>query len=1020
MFGTPRRRIGVTSLMVGLALVSHAQGQGRPGGGGGGGGFGGGGGGGRPGGGGVGGGGIGGGRPGGGFGGGGGVSGGSGVYGGGGGSRPGTPSPGGGGFIGGGNRPAYQGPPQPGIPGPAPGGGYYPPSYAPGQYSVTNPFSTRPPATYQPRVVYVPSGGASAPHAGPLPGHWQQAQTYATTGQTAQARAIIDAQVAKNPTLDGMLGVMSESRRAGLGRDVTGDLTTRTRRLAQQEITNGNKTAAPWVALAALSYDAGNREEFRQVTSTLVRDHPNDKHAHYYYAVRQMEDGDYRGAEESLNRARELGMPEEDISDMLRATIYAQKWVWEYAGIVGGLTAAWVLGLLVLYLSGRALSAATVRAIDRAHEDPDAVRNGGFLRRAYGLVIAAAGVYYYLSLPMLLLVSVALPLTLAYGLLLVPFLSLWLILLVFVFGFGGIVTAVSGIRAAMTVVRPKELGRVLEPDEFPDIWACAREAAAAVGTRCVDEIRLLPTADIAVVERGSAVARMRDRGRRVLILGLAALHEMKRDAFLAVLAHEYGHFLNRDTAGGRLSLQVDAAMRRFAEAIVRRGKVRWWDLAVHFLQAYHTTFMRLSFGSRRLQEVLADQVAVKAYGRAAFEEGLTHAIRRSFEFEWSLSDAVRNAVQSGRPVCALHVPAAHRPILHREQIESMIQAELNRPSDRMQSHPSPRERFTLAAVVDPNPRPTRPESVWAGDGDDLLAADVSRELEDSVRQEADRVGAIHDVLIQELSRILRRVDHPQAYYDRAMLQMSRGAYAAAASDLTAALRDVPDSREARFARAMAYSKLGRYDDAARDLTQVSLAFSNEQFADSDEIYRVNFELGVACGRCGRFDQAVTACSLALHARSDSLAARVERGRAHARSGRFAEALEDYDTALARWPDATEVLHDRATVLEKLGRKAEADHCRAEASRLGVAPPPVDAPVLLRAKVVGPEAVPPSDDWDAVDPPTPDPIPTLPVAKLIPAAHPVPVAPAVAAPELHPDVEENPFEQMNSASRRTVP
>lgn len=1027
-----RPRIWTVPLFVLLAVVADATGQGRPGGGGGG--FGGGGGG-------IGGGG--GGRPGGGggYGGGGAYGGGGGIYGGGG-SRPGTGVPGGGGsspggggsFFGGGSRPGYSGysgPPQPGVPGPAPGGRYYPPTHAPGNYSLTNPFAARPAATYQPRVVYVPAGGSGS-SSGPLPSQWQQAQSYANSGQTAQAKAIIDAQIGKNPTLDTMLGAVSQSRRAGLSRDITSDLTTRTRAMAQQEISNGNKTAAPWVALAALSHDAGNRDEFRTVTSTLVRDHPNDKHAHYYYAVRQMEDGDYAGAEASLNRSRELGMPDEDISDMLRASIYAQKWVWEYAGVVGGLTAVWVLGLFALYLSGRFLSAATVRAIDRAHDDPDAVRHGGFLRRAYGFVIAAAGVYYYLSLPMLLVVSVALPLTLAYGLLMVPFLSLWLIPVVFLLGFGGVMTAVSGVRAAFSIVRPKEMGRVLEPDDFPAIWACAREAAAAVGTRCVDEIRLLPTADIAVVERGSAAARMRDSGKRVLILGLAALHEMKRDAFLAVLAHEYGHFLNRDTAGGRLSLQVDAAMRRFAEAIVRRGKVRWWDLAVHFLRGYHTTFMRLSFGSRRLQEVLADQVAVRAYGRAAFEDGLTHAIRRSFEFEWSLSEAVRTAIQSNRPVCALHVPLSHRPILHREQIEAMIRAELDRPSDRMQSHPSPRERFALAGVLDPSPRPVRPEFVWTGGDDDLLAADVGRELEESVREEAERVGAIHDLLIRELTRILRRTDHPQAYYDRATLQMSRGAYAAAVKDLTAALRDVPGSRDARFARAMAYAKLGRHDDAANDLTTVALDYSRDRFADNDEVYRVNFELGVACGRCGRYEQAVTACSLALHANPDALAARVERGRAHARAGRFADALQDYDTALARWPDATEVLHDRATVLEKLGRKAEADESRAAATRLGVAPPPVDTSVVLRAKVIVPDAVRPADDWDGVEPTAPDPkaeakpepkpepaeIPTIPVAKVVrppvpfaPVIRPAPVPPPVPVPPPTPAPEVNPFEGM---------
>jgi Zn-dependent protease with chaperone function len=32
------------------------------------------------------------------------------------------------------------------------------------------------------------------------------------------------------------------------------------------------------------------------------------------------------------------------------------------------------------------------------------------------------------------------------------------------------------------------------------------------------------------------------------------------DAFRAVLAHEYGHFTNRDTAGGEIALRVNRDM----------------------------------------------------------------------------------------------------------------------------------------------------------------------------------------------------------------------------------------------------------------------------------------------------------------------------------------------------------------------------------------------------------------------------------------------------------------------------
>ena len=41
--------------------------------------------------------------------------------------------------------------------------------------------------------------------------------------------------------------------------------------------------------------------------------------------------------------------------------------------------------------------------------------------------------------------------------------------------------------------------------------------------------------------------------------------------FKAVLAHEYGHFSNRDTAGGGLALQVRRSLGAFATTLAQAG-----------------------------------------------------------------------------------------------------------------------------------------------------------------------------------------------------------------------------------------------------------------------------------------------------------------------------------------------------------------------------------------------------------------------------------------------------------------
>ena len=75
-----------------------------------------------------------------------------------------------------------------------------------------------------------------------------------------------------------------------------------------------------------------------------------------------------------------------------------------------------------------------------------------------------------------------------------------------------------------------------------------------MGTRPVDAIFLTPGAEVAVFERGRWLDKARDRARRSLILGLGVVEGFHIDPFRAVLAHEYGHFLHRDTAGGDVAL----------------------------------------------------------------------------------------------------------------------------------------------------------------------------------------------------------------------------------------------------------------------------------------------------------------------------------------------------------------------------------------------------------------------------------------------------------------------------------
>src|SRR5207237_4201638 len=105
-------------------------------------------------------------------------------------------------------------------------------------------------------------------------------------------------------------------------------------------------------------------------------------------------------------KAESLGMPHEATQQILGAIEEAKnerisglaKYFYYALYCVG----AWALGLLVLFVAGKILSAKTLHSIETS--DPNDVTGGGQagLRNIYKKVIAAAGIYYYISLPVVM------------------------------------------------------------------------------------------------------------------------------------------------------------------------------------------------------------------------------------------------------------------------------------------------------------------------------------------------------------------------------------------------------------------------------------------------------------------------------------------------------------------------------------------------------------------------------------------------------------------------------------------
>jgi len=305
-------------------------------------------------------------------------------------------------------------------------------------------------------------------------------------------------------------------------------------------------------------------------------------------------------------------------------------------------------------------------------------------------MINISGIYYYLSLPIVLVLLIV-----AVGGALYLFFAVGRLPIYFLF----LIVASGGITifymVKTLIVRPKtqDDGRELMETEAPGLFELTREVARDMNTRPIEEIRITPESDLAVYERGSWRMKMSDKGKRVLIIGTGVMRDFRVDDFRAVLAHEYGHFSHRDTAGGEVAFRVRRDIHLYAYALAVSGQARWWNLAYQFLRLYDFIYRRISHGATRLQEILADRVAAQMYGERSFVNGLSHVVRKTIEFVLLARTEIDDARKNRRPFANLYELNIHSE----KTIEEKYTEAINRKTTNDDTHPSPTDRFRYIA-----------------------------------------------------------------------------------------------------------------------------------------------------------------------------------------------------------------------------------------------------------------------------------------------------------------------------------
>jgi Zn-dependent protease with chaperone function/Flp pilus assembly protein TadD len=446
------------------------------------------------------------------------------------------------------------------------------------------------------------------------------------------------------------------------------------------------------VALLLASANLNNMTVARQADQTLLDVAPNSPIAHYFSGLFAATDKKWEKADAELRTAQALGMPADMVQEALNGGISRNVALIRFLRWGGIASIFWLIGLGMLFLAGTFLSNATIHSLSKLEPNIGAQLQPSerVIRSIYRIVIIILSIYFYISIPFVVLLLLIVVGGAFYLFFLIGTIPIKLAIILVFMLFASIYAILHSI-----LKRKKELppGRLVSRADAPELWKMIEQVASKIETRPVDAIYLTPFTGIAVNERSGILKKLRKSGKRNLILGMGVLSGLNQGQFASILAHEYGHFYNRDTAGGDLAYRVIASLNQMAIGMAQSGASQAFNPAWLFIIAYQKIYLRVTMGASRLQEVLADRFATMAYGKNNFVEGLKNIIRQTLAFQLHANFEVRRSFELNQPINNLYQLPLQED-LHGE-LETMFDSAMKQKTSTDDSHPSPLERFAL-------------------------------------------------------------------------------------------------------------------------------------------------------------------------------------------------------------------------------------------------------------------------------------------------------------------------------------
>ncbi len=287
------------------------------------------------------------------------------------------------------------------------------------------------------------------------------------------------------------------------------------------------------------------------------------------------------------------------------------------------------------------------------------------------------------------------------------------------------------------------MARAVTPEEAPELWAAVREAAARLKAAPPDHIVIGMQMNFYVTE----LAVRHDGGvaeGRTLFLSHPLLKQLAPNEVLAIIGHEFGHFIGEDTRLTREFYPLRMKANGTLFTLAQSGWVGW--TSVHAMSFFNWCFGGTEQEMSRERELLADRVAASLTSAAVIARALVrfHVVAEAYAL--SIGGPLEK-----RPENPLEMPLAafiREQLVPREAFwRQLFETRTPHPLD---SHPALQVR--LKALNEP----MQPEqaialattesvtaySVWFA-GRDALFANLAQQAAEAVKRIRSRADIAH-------------------------------------------------------------------------------------------------------------------------------------------------------------------------------------------------------------------------------------------------------------------------------------